>query len=138
MIEHFLFVLVELQLLKDQLIALDQLACRKANRQSGSLCMVFDQMDDRVQAAVNRTAVILLTAEILPKGCLLIFRNVLRMIHQLDDALIFGGRDGDHRSSEHGFHTVHIHGSSVAGDLIHHVEGDHHRHAHFEKLHGQV
>ena len=91
-----------------------------------------------MQAAVHRAAVVVLPAEILPRGFFLIFRDVQCVLHELVHALVFRGGDGNDRNAQHGFHRVHVHGAAVAGHLIHHVQGDDHGDAHLQQLHGKV
>ena len=100
--------------------------------------MIFDQMADRVQAAVYCAAVVFGPAEILAKRSLLIFCHMDRMSYQLIDAFIFGSGDRDYRHTEHRFHAVDIDGASVSVHLVHHVKRDDHRYIHLQKLHGQI
>ena len=95
-------------------------------------------MAHRVQAAVDRAALILRPAEVLAQGPLLVFCHVDRVLHQLVNALVFGRGDGDHRHAQHGLHGVDVHAAAVAGHLVHHVQRHHHGDVHLQKLHGQI
>ena len=81
--------------------------------------MVLDQVDDAVDAAVHRAAVVVLTAEIHAAGPLLILCHMKCVVYQLIHALILGGGDGDDRDAKHGLHLVDAH--RAATKL---VEGD--------------
>ena len=138
MLQHLLFVLVQLQLLEDQLVPLDELAGRKAHRQPRALGVVLNEVADRVQAAVHRAAVVVRVAEILAQRLFLKVGNMNGMPHQLVHALILCCGDRDHRNSQHGFHGIDVHGAAVAGHLVHHVQRHDHRAVHLQKLHGQI
>ena len=47
-LKHFLFVLIQMKFFKDKLIALNELAGCKTDRQIGLFCVVPDQVDDCV------------------------------------------------------------------------------------------
>ena len=136
--EHFFFVLIQGELFQDPLIALDELAGREAQGQAVGGRVVLDQVADRVQAAVDRAAVVVRAAEVLAQGPLLVFGHMDRVLDQLVDALILRRGDRHDRDAQHGLHRVDVHAAAVACHLIHHVEGDDHRHVHFQKLHRQV
>ena len=91
MFHHFLFVSIELQLLRDQRISLDDLGRRETRRKSGPFRMVLNEVLDRVQTAVHRPAVIFLAAEIQPCRLLLITRNMDRVTYEFLDACVFCG-----------------------------------------------
>ena len=120
-LEHLLLVLVELQLLQHAQVALDELGGGKAHGKIEALGVVFDQMDDRVEAAVHRAVVVVLIAEILPKRLFLIVRDVHGVADQLVHALILRRRDRHDGDAELHFHLVDVHGAAVARDLVHHV-----------------
>ncbi len=137
-LNHLRLILIQLELLLDQPVALNELAGGKARGQAGSLGVVFDQVGDAMQAAVDRAAVLGLVAEVLAKRALLIFGNVQGVADKLVHAGVFRRGDGDHRHAELGLHAVDIHAAAVGGDLVHHVERNDHGDAHFQKLHGQI
>ena len=138
MLQHFLLVLVQLQLIRDQRIPFHKLGCRKPAGQAGRNRMVLDKMADGMQRPVHRSAVILGTAEILPQRTFLIPGYMNGMAHQLVHTLVPRCRDRHDRHAQHGFHGVHIHGAAVAPQLIHHVQRHHHGNVHFQQLHGQI
>ena len=138
MLQHLLFVLVKLQLIQNQLIPFDQLAGSKTNRKADSLGMIFDQMTDTMQAAVNGTAMVCSVTEILPQRFFLIACDMYSMPDQLIDTLILRSRDRHDRNTKHGLHPVYIDRAPVAGDLIHHIQSNDHRDIHLQQLHAQI
>ena len=136
--DHFFFVLVELQRLLNAGIALHQLGGCEPHWDPRRFGVILDQVDDAMDAAMHRAAMIFFAAEIHPARPLLIFCYMDGMIHQLIDALIFGGGNGNHRDAQHGFHLVDADGAAVAAHLIHHVQSQHHGGLQFHQLHGQV
>ena len=137
-LQHFLLVLVQGQLIQDQLIALDDLAGGKAQGQPGLFRVVLNQMHHSVDAAVHRAAVVRAVAKILPQGLFLIFGDVQGVLHQFVHALIAGGGNGHHGHAQHGLHGVDVHRAAVAVHFVHHVQGHHRGDAHLQHLHGQV
>ena len=138
MVQELHLILVQFQRLQDQLIPLDDLAGSKAQRNVRSRRMILDQVHDRVQAAVDRSPVVILVTEVLSCGLFLIFGNVDRVIHQFLDALIFGGRDRHNGRTQKSLHRVNINGSVVLFHFVHHIEGHHDRHVHLQQLHGEI
>ena len=137
-VQHLPLVCVQLQPLQDQLVPFDHLGGGKADRQPRARRMVLDQVDDRMQAAVNRAAVVLRVTEILPNRTLLVFRNVHRVANQLVHALVFRRGDGHDGHAQHRLHRVHVHAAAVARHLVHHVERDHRGDPDLQQLHGEV
>ena len=122
MLDHLFFVLIQLQGFLNALVALHQLGGGKPHRNARRLSVVLDQVDDAVDAAVHRAAVVVLTAEIHAAGPLLILCHMNGMVYQLIHALILGSRDGDDRDAQHGLHLVDAHRAAVAAHLVHHVQ----------------
>ena len=112
-LQHLGFVSVQFQLLQNQFVAADDLAGRKADGKSGSLGMVLDEVDYGMQASVNRTAVVVDIAEVLPQRAFLIDCNVHGMLDKLVHALVLCSRDGNHRNPEHVLHGIDVHASAV-------------------------
>ena len=138
MFQHIGFVCIEVQLLENTAVSLDKLAGGKTDRNAGTSCVIFDQMACGMNTAMDRTALILRTAEILTERLFLVPGNVDRMADQLIHALIFGGGDRDHGHAEHGFHFIDLEGTAVAGDFVHHIQGNYHRRLHLQQLHGKI
>ena len=117
----------------------DQKMVKKLRKEFPVGCrIVLDEMDDAVDAAVNGTAVVILAAEVHPARTLLILCNMYCVLYQLVNALIFSRRNRDNRHAEHCFHPVNINRALIADNLIHHVQGNHHRHIHLKQLHSQI
>ena len=138
MLQQLFFISVQLQLIQDQGVAFNELAGCKTDGNPDPLRMVLDQVAYRVQAAVNRSAVVTGVTEVLPRRLFLVFRDMNGMADQLIHAFIFRGGYGDDGDAQHGFHPVNVDGTAVSGDLIHHVQGDDDGNIHFEQLHGQI
>ena len=100
--------------------------------------MVLDQVGNGVDAAVDGTAVVIFPAEILPRGLLLIPRDVQRVADQLLNALILRGRDGDDRHAEQLLHGVDVDRAAICPHLVHHIQRDDDGRIHFQKLHREV
>ena len=138
MLDHFFFVLIQLQRLLDALVALHQLGGSKTHRDARRFGMILDKMDDAVDAAVHCAAVVVLAAKVHASRPLLILCHMDSVVHQLIHALILGGGDGNDRDAQHGFHLVDTHCAAVAAHLVHHVQRQHHGSVQLHQLHGQV
>ena len=138
MIDHLRFVGIERKLVQDQPVPLDHLCCRKPERKPRALRVILDDVLHRVDRPVDRAAVVVLAAEILPLRMLLILRDVDGMGDKLAHALVLRRGDGNDGHSQHRLHPVDVDGAVVADNLVHHVERDDHRNIHLQKLHGQV
>ena len=136
--QHLGFICVQFQLLKNTAVTLNELAGGKTDRNAGASRVIFDQVAHGVNTPVNSTAVVFRTAEVLPERLFLIPGDVDRVADQLVHALVFGGGDRNHGDSQHRLHLVDLERTAVAGDLIHHVQGDDHRRFHLQQLHGEV
>ena len=136
MIQHLLFVLGQTQGLQHQLIPFHQLAGGKAHGNPRGLGVVFNQVHDAVETAVDRAAVVVLVAKVRSAGPLLILGNVDGVTHQLLHALVLGGHNGHHGDAQQLLHFVNVDGASVAPDLVHHVEGQNDGHIQLHQLHG--
>ena len=138
MLEHLFLVFIEGQLLQDQRIALCQLARRKPHRNIRPCGVILDQMHDRVQRAVNGTAVVIRLTEVLSARFFLIFGHMDSVRHQLLDSLVFRSGNRDNRDAETLFHLVDEYGTAVLAHLVHHVERQYHRNVEFHQLHRQI
>ena len=133
-------VLVERQRLADQLIALDQLGRGEAERNPRALGVVLDEMRDAVDAAVQGAAVrsAARRAEVQPTRALPMARDVQRVLDQLAGALVLRRRDGDDRDSQQALEEVDVDGPAVRGDLVHHVQRQHHGPVELHELHREI
>ena len=134
-LDHLFFVLVQLQGFLNAVVALHQLGGGKPHRDARRLGVILDEVDDAVDAAVNRTAVVILAAEVHPARTLLILCHMDGVIHQLIHALVLCGGNGDHRDAQHRFHLVDVDGAAVAAHLIHHIQCQHHGGVQLHQLH---
>ncbi len=91
-----------------------------------------------VNTTMQRTVMVFGITEVLALRRFLILRNMNRVINQFTDAFILGSGNGDDRNAEHLFHAVDVNRAAVAGDFIHHVQGDDCRNTQLKHLHGQV
>lgn len=122
----------------DPSIAFDDLGRCKAHGDIGLDSVILDEMHDAVERPMDRPAMVVLIAEILSSGTLLVHGHVQRVIDKLVDALVLCRRDGHDGYAEHALHLVHADRAAVALDLIHHVEGQHHRAVEFHELHREI
>ena len=133
-----MLVLVELKLIQNKRIAFNRLCCGKTNGDLGFCRMVLYKMNNGMNTSVNCAVVVVLIAEILFQRTLLILCNMYCVLYQFVNALIFSRRNRDNRHAEHCFHPVNINRALIADNLIHHVQGNHHRHIHLKQLHSQI
>ena len=85
---HFLLAVAELKSLFDGLIPFDETVHRETDRYVLRFGVVFDKMPDGVEATVNSAAIVILAAEILMSGLLLILGYVKGVLNKLLDAFI--------------------------------------------------
>ena len=137
-LQHLELVLIERQLLQDLAVALDGLAGSELHRKIRPERVILDQVPHRVNAPVHGSAVVMFPAEVLPERSLLVFCQMDRVLRDLLDALVLHRGDRDDRHAEQRLHAVDIDGPAVSADLVHHIEGHHHGHVHFQQLHRQI
>ena len=138
MLQHFCFIFIQLKLIKNQVIAFNDLRCGKPDRNSCCLCMILNQMNHGMNTAMHRSIMIFFVTKILFHRAFLIFCNVNGMPDQLVHPFILCRRNRNHRHSQHCFHGIHINRSLITDHFIHHVKCDNHRNIHLQKLHGKV
>ena len=138
MLQHFFFIFIQLQLLQNQMISFNGFVGCETQGQLCSLRMILDQMPHRMDAAVYGTIMIVFIAEILPQRPFLIFCDMDCMADQFVHTFVFRSRNGDYGYSQECLHGIHIDGTVIAGDFIHHVQGYDHGNVHFQQLHGQI
>ena len=134
-LDHFFFVLIQLQGFLNAVVALHQLRGGKTHRDASCLGVVLNEMDDAMDAAVDRTAVVVLATEIQPAWAFLILCHMDGMVYQLIHTLVLGRGDGHHRDAQHGLHLVDADGTAISAHLIHHIQRQHHGGIQLHELH---
>ena len=119
-------------------VTLHQLGGGETHRNARRLGVILDEVQNAVDAAVHRAAVVILAAEIHASGAFLILCHMDGVVHQLVHALVLGGGDGDDRDAQHRLHLVDAHRAAVAAHLVHHVQRQHHGDVQLHQLHRQV
>ena len=126
----------------DQRVALDHLRRGEAHRQTRRLCIGIDEVHERMDAAVHLAERI---ARLLSRGAkvdvprdLAVHRNVHRVIDKLVDALVLHRRNGHDRNAKRRLELVDAHRAAVCGELIHHVEREHHGNIEFHQLQREI
>ena len=125
MLDEFLFVLIEAQLLQNGCIAVNDPRRRKADGEPRALRVILDLVTDGVDAAVNRAG----RAEIDDGGQALFFRRAHSRLDQRLDPVAGGRADGNDGDAQLPRERVRVDAAAVAGQLVHHVERQHRRHA---------
>ena len=132
-------VSIQMKRLGHQLVALNQLGRRKTHGNVRRGGMVFDEVGDAVDAAVQRAAVRAIgRAEVQAAGTLAEPRHVQGMIHQLANTLVAGSANGDNGHAQQALEQIDVHGAAVGRHLVHHVERDDHGAIELHKLQRQV
>ena len=137
-LHHLLLVAVQAEARRHGFVAADEPAGDEAGRKAGTLRMVLDQMHEAVEAAVHRSAVVILVAEILAFRFLLILGDMYGMLHKFAHTFAGGSGNRYDRDAEQALHLIDTDGTAVAPQLIHHIERQYHRHIQLHQLHGQV
>ena len=138
-LDHLFFVLIELQGRLDALVALHELCGRKAHRDVRRHGMVLDQVSNTVDAAMQRTAVRTVgRAKVQATRALAEPRHVQGVVHQLADALVARGANGNDWHAQQTLEQVDVNGTAVGRHLVHHVERDDHRTVKLHELQCQV
>ncbi len=138
MLNHFLFVVVKLKCVNDELVALNHLARRKTDRDFRRFGVVFNEVHYAVQASVHRAAVLRLVAEVRALRLFLIGCNVYRVVYKLVNTLVFRRGDWHYRNAQKFLHSVDVNLAAVALDFVHHVEREHHWRLKLHELHCEV
>ena len=99
--------------------------------------MILDQMPHRMDAAVYGTIMIVLSQNPAAAAVPDILRHGLHG-GSVRPHLRFSQQNGDYGYSQECLHGIHIDGTVIAGDFIHHVQGYDHGNVHFQQLHGQI
>ena len=135
MLQQLPLVLVQLQPAGKLRVTLDELRRAEAGGYAEPVGMILNEMDDRVDAAVDRRIV---RAEVRHSGQRLFPRGVDHAVDKLGHALALHGADGHDRYADETAELLHIDRAAVCVDLVHHVERDDRRHTQFEKLERKV
>ena len=132
-------VLIEAERLLHQRIALDKLGRSETHGNPRCLRVVLDQVRDAVDAAMQGAAIGSVgRAEVETTRTFAVTRDMHRVFHELPRPLVFGGGDGHDRNAQHALEQVDVDGAAVRGNLVHHVEGEHHGAIELHELHRKV
>ena len=135
---HFNFILVRIQFVKNNLVAFKNLGCCKANRNAGSLSMVVNKVNNSVNSPVNGTTVVVYITQVLVQRFFLVAGYVNSVVNQFVNTLVFSGGNWNNRNPQHLFNFININRAAVSCNFVHHVQSHNHRHVQFQKLHSQV
>ena len=133
-LDQLQLVLVQGQARRDIRVPLDELGGGEPDGDAGLFRVVLDLVDHRVDAPVDRTG----GAEVVHRGVHLVPCGLDSDLHQLVHALVLHGGDGDHRDAQGLGEPLDIDGAAAGGDLVHHVQSQHHGDPHLHQLEGQV
>ena len=126
----------------DQRVALDHLRRGEAHGQARRLRIGIDEVHERVNAAVHlaeRIARLLACgAKVDVPGDFAVHRNVHRVVDKLVDTLVLHRRNGHDRNAERRLEFVDAHRAAVCGELVHHVEREHHGNIEFHQLQREI
>ena len=134
MLDQLQLVLVQIQPGADVLVSLDQFGGGKAHRDAGGLGVVLDLVDHPMDAAVDRAG----RTKIVHRGVDSVPGHVDRHSDQLIHALVLYGGDGYHWDAQGLTEALDVDGAAAAGDLVHHVQSQHHGDSHLHQLQCQV
>ena len=124
-LDELLFILVQMQLLHHGLVPVDDPGRGEADGEARALRVVLDLVADGVDAAVHRAG----RAEIDDGRQLPGLGRADRRLDQRLNAVAGGGADRDDRHAQLLREAVRVDAAAVAGQLVHHVERQHRRHA---------
>ena len=101
--------------------------------------MILDQMHDRMNTTMHRTAVrALCIAEIHTSRPLTVTGNMYRMRNKLIDTFILCCGNRHNRNAKCILQQVDIDRAAVVADLIHHIECKNHRDIQFDQLQCEI
>ena len=133
-LDELLFILVQMQLLHYGLVPVDDPGRGEADGEARALRVVLDLVADGVDAAVHRAG----RAEIDDGRQLPGLGRADRRLDQRLNAVAGGGADRDDRHAQLLREAVRVDAAAVAGQLVHHVERQHRRHAQRQQLQRQI
>ena len=133
-LDQLQFIRVEVQLVRDLLVALDELRRGKADADAGCLREILDDMAHGVDAAVDGA----LWAEVVDGGLLPLLRSADGAFDQLLHALAVGRADGRDGHAQKLRQKRRIDRAAVSGQFVHHIERQNRRHLEREQLERQI
>ena len=140
--ERLTLALGNAELALDQRVAFDHLRRGEAHRQTRCLRIGIDEVHERVNATMNlaeRIARLLACgAKVDVPGDLAVHRNVHRVVDKLVDTLVLHRGDGHDGNAERRLELVDAHRAAVRGELVHHVESEHHRDVELHQLQREI
>ena len=87
-----------------------------------------------MNTTVHCTIMVIFITKILTKRTFLILCNMNGVSYKLVNTLIFCCRYRNYGNAKQGFHLIDIYRAKIADYLVHHIEREHHRHVHLQKL----
>ena len=132
-LHHILLVVREVQGVQHGLVALHQFGGSKPRRRLDAFRVVLHKVRNGVDRPMYRAG-----TKILAPWILAVLRGPHSGLDQFVNALVFAGRDRDHRHPEFLLQFVNLNGPAVRADLVHHIEGDYHRDIQLNQLHTQI
>ena len=124
---------VQIQGFEHWFVALHQLGGSKADGITGSLCVVLDDVGNRVDGAVHFSL-----AEIQPRQCFVTLESFDYGVQQVRDALAFGSRDWNDRDAQLLRQLFDVDSVAAGAYLVHHVQRKDHRDVQLHQLKGQI
>ena len=134
-LQQLLLVLVQAQHVRHIRVALNQLGGAEPGGDAQLLRVILNQMHHRVDAAVNRGAVI---AEVVNPRQHPVFRHGHSLVDQLGDALSLGRHNRHHRHAQGPAQPLDVHRAAVVPHLVHHVQRHHRGDPQLQQLQGQI
>jgi len=126
---HIFFIIRKLQGVHHRIVALNQLNSRKARRNMNSLRMIFYQMRNCMNCAVNCSG-----TKIDSSRALLFLRNFPRCIDNFFNSFILTRYNWNHRNTQFFAQRLNMNGPAVCTYFIHHIETYDHGNLQFQKL----
>ena len=133
-LDQLLLILAQLEQVEKLFLSLDELGGGEPAGDLGPLGVVLDDVAHRMDAPVHRAA----GAEVQHLRQNPVLGSGKQGIHQLGDALVLGGADGHHGDPQCLTQLFYINAAAVAGELIHHVQGNHRGHLEGKQLQSQI
>ncbi len=133
MFNNMLLVIVEMQQSHGWLIAFHQFGSCKAQGKPGFCRLVHNNMGDGVDGFVN-----LAFTEIVFPGLLVFRGNADGNIYQFVTSFVFPCRNGNNGNAQFFREFCHIDGVAAGTNFVHHIQGDDHWNAQFDKLKGEI
>ena len=100
--------------------------------------MIFHQVHNAMKAAMNCCALTGGITIVLRHGTLAEARHVKCVINQLRHAFARLGANGNNSHTQLRFQLVDQHRPAIRGQLVHHIQRNHHGNIKFQQLHSQI